>query len=204
MFYLITKDSSILLGPVAWNPGYFNRMLSLYDIQVSFPILEPKGYLNIGLVQVYPVSSILEPPHSSIFEELKGPFWEFNSGQATGFYKVIKKDITITKLLLKEEIANLRYLKEIKGFTMHLHGNLVTCDSSRDNRLSLINTYMSNSVYPITWKFPETSLLLDKSDLYNIINTIAIYVQEQFVWEKSMIDYIDNASTTEELRSLLL
>lgn len=202
MFYLITKNSQILLGPVAWNPGYFSNMLKLRDIVADFPLIEPNGYLETNGLQIYPVMEMLEPAHNSLYEELAGPYWEFKSNSVSGFYKVRTRPIHTTKRALYEKVASVRYTKEVQGVKVTVAGIDVTCDTSREGKLPFITAYMTTSTDTISWKFPEAILDITRTDLENIVTAISQHVQTQFNWEKTILEQIDAATTVEELRSI--
>lgn len=77
----------------------------------------------------------------------------------------------------------------------------VTADTSRDGRAIFVQVY---STLPdgasVDWKFPEGWMNITKKQLGLIIAGGFTYIQEQFVWEKSVGDSADAASTMDELK----
>jgi hypothetical protein len=56
----------------------------------------------------------------------------------------------------------------------------------------------------VHWKFPEAWLTLTKAEASQVVKAGASYVQTQFQWEANLISDINNATTLEELDSIVI
>jgi hypothetical protein len=153
---------------------------------------------------LFPVDAINVPDHHPIFDQLVGPFWNYDGNTATGSYNVVPADINLSKGALKQVTANQRWIKENTPFKTTVQGVEVTVDVSRDNRNIFVQKYQTmTDGETVDWKFPETWLTLTKAELGTIVFAGGIYIQTQFAWEKGLVDQIDAASSHDELKGLV-
>ena len=212
MQYLIVENRQIVhLGPMNWNTRKFQSEINdLADqegleIDFTFSPTEPEGYIKISdTLEVFPVDAINVPDHNPLFEQLVGPFWNYDGNKATASYDAIPADINASKGALKQLAANQRWIKENTPFKMTVQGVEITVDVSRDNRNIFVQKYsMMADNETVDWKFPETWLTLTKAELGEVVSGGAAHIQTQFDWEKSLVDQIDSATSFDVLKTLV-
>lgn len=203
--YLLTENKNVILGPMSWKPRSFQSELDDLEVDFIVPIVAPE-YIQIdNIYEIIPVSDLDYPDINYNFEQLVGPFYNFENNRATGYYTKTNLDINVVKNNLKTIIAFNRYNKEILGCTVIIQNVTVTVDTSRDGRNIFVQKYMlMDTAELVEWKFPECWLTLSKTDLGLVIFAGATWIQNQFTWENSISTAINAASTIEELKLITL
>lgn len=204
-YILVENRKTVLLGPMPWRHRFIQSELDDLGINYTVSPTEPNGYLKItDKVEIFP-ATIYAPPHDTMYECLAGPFWAFSNNKAAGAYEVLNKNIDHIKADLKTLAANERYIKENTPFKMTVQDIEVTIDASRDNRNIFVQKYsFMNDNETVNWKFPETWLTLTKSELGSIVMAGATHIQTQFDWEVNISQQIDNATTIDALKQIVI
>lgn len=203
MDYLIVENrQTVHLGPMNWRQRRFQEEINDLEIEYTVPVSE-QGYIKVNdSLEIFPVS--LEVPAADpLFECFAGPFWTYGDDIAIGKYEVESLNIATIKANIKSVVASKRYEKEVAGTTIALQSNVVSLDTTRENRngFAQIHSQMQDDSV-IDWKFSSCWLTLTKEEVKTIVNTINSYVQEQFTWEKTVVDTVDQASTVDELKQI--
>jgi hypothetical protein len=212
MQYLLVENRQIVhLGPMNWNARRFqseiNEIADQEDLEINYTFspTESQSYIKISdTVELFPVDAINVPDHDPLFDQLVGPFWNYDGDTATGSYNVVPADINLSKGALKQVTANQRWIKENTPFKTTVQDVEVTVDASRDNRNIFVQKYQTMADgETVDWKFPETWLTLTKAELGAIVSEGAAHIQTQFAWEKGLVDQIDAATSHDELKGLV-
>lgn len=206
MQYVLVKDRQfILLGPIEWRARFIQSELDDLGINFTVPQTAPVDYLQVTSgIEIFRVA-IKTPNHDPLYEQLEGPYWNFDSNFADGWYYPIAKDLTTVKGDLKKIAAAERYKKEVAGTKITINGVEVSLDTSREGR-AIFNQHITSmtSSSSIEWKFPEGWVTLTKANITAIISAVSDHIQQQFVWEKSVGQLIDAASTKEDLSAITI
>lgn len=203
MDYLIVENrQTVHLGPMNWRQRRFQEEINDLEIEYTVPATE-QGYIKVNdNLEIFPVSLAI-PGYDPLFECLSGPFWEYENQTAVGTYIVQPLEIYYVKQSLIAITSAKRYEKEIGGTKVNIRGTDVSLDTSREGRNVFAQTYIHPSDgSTVNWKFPEAWIVLTKEELKSVIDTVNVYVQEQFTWEKNIVDAINSARTAEELKSI--
>lgn len=206
MQYLLVENKQIVhLGPIFWRHRFIQSEVDDLEIDYIVSPTEPESYVKINdSVEIYPVV-LDQPSFDPLYEQLEGPFWNFENQTATGTYNVIARDINHTKDDLKALASSERYKKEISGVKHNIQNTEVTIATDRDSRnIFTQKLIVMNDTDTIQWKLPENWTALSKTDLIDILNAINNHVQAQFDWEKDIVFQINSASTFEELKSIVI
>ena len=212
MQYLLVENRQIVhLGPMNWNARRFqseiNDLAEQEDLEINYKFspTESLSYIKINdTIELFPVDFINVPDHDPLFDQLVGPFWNYDNNTATGSYNVIPADINASKGTLIQMTAGQRWIKENKPFQMSVQSTQVTIDFSRTNRNVYVSQYAAMAdTDTVSWKFPEAWLTLSKTDLGSIITSGNAYVQTQYNWEKGLVDQINAANTADDLKALV-
>lgn len=206
MQYVLVRDRQfILLGPIEWRARFIQSELNDLGIDYTVPQTEPASYLKINdNIEIF-TATVKIPNHDPIYEELEGPYWNFDNNFADGWYYPRNKNLEHAKGALKNIAAAERYKKEIAGTKLTINGTEISVDTSREGR-ALYNQQLASmsTSTSIDWKFPEAWLTLSKTNMNAIVTGINTFIQDQFTWEKSISDAIDTATSREELTAITI
>jgi arabinogalactan endo-1,4-beta-galactosidase len=156
-------------------------------------------------IKILPVQGTPNPEFNSKIEMLHGPFWEFTDTVAISSYEVWSMPVDAVKNQLKAVLAAERYRKEIAGVKVTIQNTEVTVDTTRDIRNNLVHHYvLMEDNDTIQWKFNTTWLTLTKSEVETLVKAGKSYIQTQFEWEANLIIEINNATTLEQLDSIVI
>jgi hypothetical protein len=205
-YLLVENKQTVLLGPIFWRHRFIQNELDDLDIDYTVPPVEPNAYLKItDNIEVYPIAAITSDPIDTRFEQLAGPFWNFDNQIATGHYTTAPKSLDTIKSEFLQLTANERYRKEIAGAQVTVQDTVVTVDTSRDGRNIFVQKYtLMSDTDTVQWKFPETWLTLTRSELGTVVAAGAAHIQSQFDWESAIAAQITSAATVDDLRSIVI
>lgn len=210
--YVITHHhdyDEVLLGPVEWNPRFIASVLR-QDLDLSYtPTLAESDVKKVPFdilpnVRVRPVEFVSEA-HNPKTQFLIGPYWSYTDDLATATYKANPKDINIIKSELKQELAAVRYEKEISGTKVTIQGKEVTADTNRGSRDIFAQKYLlMGDNDTVEWKFPEGWVTLTKTEMAQVVTAINNHVQNSFTWELQKVNEIDSCETHDYLNDVVI
>lgn len=205
-YVLVEKRQSILLGPMPWRHRFFQSELDDLEVEYTLTPAIPTGRIQINQdLEIMPVLQLTSPPIDVVYESPVGPFWTFDDNGAYGTYTKKDNDLDFSKGHLKSVAAAERYRKENLGTTAVIQGTTVTIDTSRDGRNIFVQKYsLMGDNDTVNWKFPEGWLILTKGELGAVILAGSTYIQNQFEWEHTISQQIDNAQTAQELKNIVI
>lgn len=227
--YLLIENRQIVhLGPVDWRPRFIQSEIEDLGIYFTVPPTE-QGYIRLSdNVELIPVVDFESPVIDPNFEMPVGPTWNFNdvllegpekkvrSSSAIAVYDKKDKPLEEVRQTIINLTASIRYNKEqlgtkvvIRPEVLDENNNIVspaievTADTSRDGRAIFVQVYstMADGA-TVDWKFPEGWFNITKEELGLVIAGGFTYIQEQFVWEKSIIDRVYMAADMAELKAI--
>ena len=205
-YLLVENKQTVLLGPIFWRHRFIQSEIDDLDIDYTVPPVEPNSYVKISdELEVYPISDLLTPQYDPTFEQMAGPFWNFDNQVATGYYTVVPKELEAIKNDLRSLAASERYRKEVAGVQVTVQNTTVTVDTSREGRNIFVQKYtLMADTDTVQWKFPETWLTLTRSELGTVVSASATHFQRQFDWESSIVAQIASAVDADELKSIVI
>ncbi len=202
--YAVVYKNRVIVGPMEWNRGIFQGSLAKEGVQVQLPRVPPDTWpftVN-GDAFIVPVQEN-RPDMNVMVEYYYGPLWDIQPDLVIANYEVQDQDMASARLNFKAQAADERYRKEVAGVTHVVQGITVTLDTSRDGRNIFVQKLaFMNDGDTVNWKFPESWLLLTKSDLASVVQAGAGHIQSCFDWEKSISDQIDAAQTKQQLLAI--
>jgi hypothetical protein len=207
MQYVLVQDKqSVLLGPIFWRHRIIQSELEDLEVDYIVSPTEPNQYLKINdSLEIYPVSGLDIPSHNSTYEQLDGPYWQFNDGIAFGSYNIAPIQIDSIKNKLISLAANERYKKETSDISLSIQNTSITVATDRDSRNLYVQKLLTmGDNDTVQWKFPEGWLALSKQDLTSILSSVNQHVQEQFDWESTTIDQINSAQDVTSLQGITI
>jgi hypothetical protein len=202
-YVLVQNKQTILLGPIDWRYRFIQSELDDLEVDYTASPTEPNGYLKINdELEIYPVTLEM-PSYDGMYQHLSGPHWEFIDEKALGEYVVLDRDIQFIKNDLKELASNERYKKQNAGTSLTLQDTEIFVDTSVDERNVFVHKILTMTDEETAhWKFSNVWLNVTKLELNTVLTTITNFVQEQFVWEKNIVDQIESSQTIDELKSI--
>lgn len=199
-YVLVENKTTVLLGPTSWKPRFIQSELNDLEVNYTISPAEPNGYLKINdQLEIYPVQ-LADPIFDPVFDEPAGPFWSFDNEIAIGNYNIVGRNIDSIKNSLKVVAAAERYRRECAGTQITINNITVSLSTDRDGRKTFQGLTTETT---IAFKFSEGFIDITQADINNINATISNYVQQQFDWEKTIVDQIDNSTTREELQIVM-
>ena len=207
MKYVLINDNFVINGPRTWNARSFESTLD-DDLEITLklplqktdeePIIIDENTRILAAQLVY-------PGHNEKIEYLHGPFWDYSDDFATGTFQILPKDIDWVKSNLYQQVADIRYSREISGANTTIQNTTVTIDTSRGNRDIFVQKYLlMGENDTVQWKFPEGWLTITKAELGSVVDAGVKHVQSQFDWEVTKSTEINNCVTLEELDAIKL
>lgn len=199
--YAVVYKEKVIVGPMNWNRAIFQGALERQKITTQLPRVAPEQLpLTVNEdAQIMAVEEI-RPEMNPMVEYYYGPTWSIDNNKAIASYAVVDSPIEAARVNFKNQAADERYKKEIKGVTVEVQGTAVTVDTGRDARNIFVQKYaLMADDEVVNWKFPEAWLTLTRAELGQVVAGGAAYIQGCFDWEKSICDQIDAATTKEAL-----
>ena len=205
MQYILTENKQVVLGPMNWKQRFIQSELDDLEVEYTVAPIE-QGYIKIDdQYELFPLTGIDVPTYDPTYEQLVGPFYTFTDNAATSSYTKQDLPIDTAKSTLKALAASERYKKEISGTKVTVQGVEVTVDTDRMARNVFVQQYTLMGATDTThWKFPEAWLTVSKTDLADIVTASTAYIQTQFDWEKEINDQITAATTTDQLKAIVI
>lgn len=201
--YAVVYKERVIVGPMDWNRGLYQGSLEDKGVNTLLPRVAPEdSELPLVINEDARIMKVEEvrPSLNPMVEYYYGPLWDVSGTTAVATYEVHDSPIDAARVNFKNQAAEERWKKEVKGTKINIEGTEVSVDTTREGRL---NYAQKLSTLPdgatINWKFSEGWLTLTKAQLTAVTSAANAYVQTCFDWEKTINDQIDAATTKEEL-----
>jgi hypothetical protein len=194
--YILTKDNFVFAGPNVWHPKLFASYIEDdFDLVVTLPVAAPVSGTDLGNgITCYDVTNVIIPEYNAKTQRLDGPFYSFANNVATQTFTVVDKSIEQVQSELLTTLADTRWTKENAGVDFVIQGQTVHLDTARNTKGAYLHAQQT-AQGPIEWKFGNFWLTVTPAELYDVVQAVTAYVQETFIWEKTLQDQI-LASTT--------
>lgn len=208
MDFILTENKHVIYGPKPYNKKKFESVITDdtdYEDNVSLPF-DNTGYYSVSdTIEIYPLTSIVIPSYTSLYQQLAGPFYDFIEGvSASSYYTVLDKPIDVIKQELKAIVTNNRYLTETQGMTVTIQNTDVFLYTSREDRNMYLQAFQLGAGGN-TWKFKNNIwLTLSIEDLQTIVITVLSHVQNCFDWESNKTSEIENCNSLEDIKNITL
>jgi len=207
MNYGLIDNGYMKVGPRDYIRVFFEDYLKScgieFDLPSSYDSLEP--IVISDTIKIAPVEDPIIPSFNIPTEQLAGPFWNTNENPVTGWYDVASVNLDFAKNKLKELLADKRYEKENANIDITVQSKTVSISKRRGPSRNIwinILTTMGDADTK-NYKFnDETWLVLTKSDIRSIADTINQSIQAAFDWELLFINRIDAATTATQIQEL--
>lgn len=199
--YVLTQNGFVVNGPRQWNYNSFKNTLT-DELGIDFDL--PRTKEDDQMIDINETTKIYAAELTdSVFDPRThfqhGPFWEFTH-KAYGTYQVLEQPVEAVRNVLKSNVTNNRWRKEVAGVKTTVQGLEVTVDTNRGDRDVFVQQFLlMGDTDTVKWKFPEGWLILSKSDLGQIVFAGVTHVQNQFVWEAAKLAELDACVTNSEL-----
>lgn len=212
--YVVTDHNSqnfVILGPIAWKPRYIGDIIS-DEIQEDVTITQADE-LRVPFdvrpgVTIRRTTISHEPITNDLIQVHQGPTWTYDDEnlehQATAHWHVQDRGMDETRAILKNKVADLRWKRENMGITLTIQDLSVWCDTARGSRDIFLQKFMMMADGDVVnWKFPNTWLMLTKSELGLIVSSGSAHIQSCFDWELAQNQLIDACDSLTELAALV-
>lgn len=203
--FIIVLNNEVKFGPENWNKFIFEAILrEECNINVNLPI-QNKNFIEVNnFCKIYPVKSVDMESYNENFDLMEGPIWTFNDTYAEYTYNRIDRPLQEIKNIFKNKITEKRWKREIQGTSVTINNKDFFVSTKREERDIFLKKYLVlNENETTQWKFSEEWTELTKANLKTINDSINSYVEQQFVWEKTKHDEIDNCQSVEEIKTFI-
>lgn len=200
MYAVVYKDR-VIVGPMEWNRGLYEGSLKKHGVSNTLPRIAPEQlpYVVNDDAKIMRVEEV-RPEINPMVEYHYGPQWDVSADNAVATYEVHETPIESARNNFKQLAAEERWKKEVAGTSVTINDTTVAVDTTREARNLFVQKFMFMDENEVAnWKFLESWIVLSKSDLGTIIETIDTHVQSAFDWEKTINDEITEATTKDEL-----
>ena len=204
MFIIVLNDE-IKYGPIIWNKFIFETILrEEFDLNVNLPI-QNENFIKVNdFCTIYPVKNLEMKFYNENFDLMEGPIWTFNDTYAAYTYNRIDRPLQEIKNIFKEKITKKRWDREIQGINVTINDKEFFVSTEREKRDNFLKKYLIlNENETTQWKFPEEWVELTKENLKTINDSINLYVEQQFIWEKIKHNEIENCQSIEEIKTFI-
>ena len=204
MFIIVLNDE-IKYGPIIWNKFIFETILrEEFDLNVNLPI-QNENFIKVNdFCTIYPVKNLEMESYNENFDLMEGPIWTFNDTYAAYTYNRIDRPLQEIKNIFKEKITKKRWDREIQGINVTINDKEFFVSTEREKRDNFLKKYLIlNENEKTQWKFPEEWVELTKENLKTINDSINLYVEQQFIWEKIKHNEIENCQSIEEIKTFI-
>lgn len=201
--FIIVLNGDVKFGPEKWNKFLFESVLKEdYNITTTLPLTN-KNVMEINnICKIYPIKEVPVESFNGDFYLLEGPFWTLNESYAEYSFNKIEKPLEEAKNVFKNKIASKRWIKENENINVTINNKNYSVSTKRENRDIFLKKYLVlNDNETTQWKFTEEWVELTKLNLKEINDFINSHVEQQFIWEKTKCQEIDNCQNIEELKT---
>jgi len=202
--FLITHNNNVILGPMKYNARRFTEVIEDdCEITVTLPTTNDSYYEVNDEIKIYPVQGTPNPEYNSKTEYLHGPFYTYVDGVAISSMVVEQLPLSAAQNFVKQEAANVRWTKQNSGVKVTLNDVEYTFATDLETK-STFHQYITSNLESVNWKVnQDTWIVLSKSDIQTVFNSIVSHVQSAFDWEVAKLAEIIN-TTHETLPTLSL
>ena len=202
--FLITHNNNVILGPMKWNARRFTEVIEDdCEITVTLPTTNDSYYEVNDEIKIYPVQGTINPEYNSKTEYLHGPFYTYVDNVAISSMVVEQLPLSAAQNFVKQEAANVRWTKQNSGVKVTLNNVEYTFATNLQTK-STFHQYITSNLESVNWKVnQDTWIVLTKSDIQTVFNSIVNHVQSAFDWEVAKLSEIVN-TTHETLPTLSL
>jgi hypothetical protein len=196
--YALLDKSQIKVGPRQYSLAFFREYLTEQSVEFDLPF-EYNGTDAIIINDDIKIVRVLDPTtpaYNPLTEQLAGPYYDISVDPITGYYDVAPREIDSVKNELIALAAQTRYTKENAGIEVTVRGQTVKVGTTKEERATWHQLLTIIGDETIKFKF-SSSLWIDIShaDVKQVVDAIANYVQNLFVWEAEIVGRI-NAATS--------
>lgn len=202
--FVITYNNNVILGPMKWNARRFTEVIEDdCEITVTLPTTNDTYYEVNDEIKIYPVQGTANPEYNTKTEYLHGPFYEYIDGIAYSSMVVEQLPLSAAHNFIKQEAANVRWTKQNSGVKVTLNNVEYTFNTDLQTK-STFHQYITADLESVNWKVnQDTWIVLSKSDIQTVFNSIVNHVQSAFDWEVAKLAEIVD-STHETLPTISL
>lgn len=202
--FLITHNNNVILGPMKYNARRFTEVIEDdCEITVTLPTTNDSYYEVNDEIKIYPVQGTPNPEYNSKTEYLHGPFYTYVDGVAISSMVVEQLPLSAAQNFVKQEAANVRWTKQNSGVKVTLNNVEYTFNTDLETK-STFHQYITSNLESVNWKVnQDTWIVLSKSDIQTVFNSIVSHVQSAFDWEVAKLAEIIN-TTHETLPTISL
>jgi hypothetical protein len=205
MFIIKYKDS-VILGPMVWRQlRFIDAIKEECEIEASLPATNVGYYEVNDDIKIWPVNPNPQEVqvYNPMIEYLHGPIWDCNEGIATPSYTVEKLPLLASQNFFKQKAGTIRWEKQNSGVKVTLNDVEYTFATDLETK-SIFHQYITSDLESVNWKInQDTWIVLSKSDIQTVFNSIVNHVQAAYDWEVAKLSEIVN-STYEQLTTLSL
>ena len=204
MEYILVENRQIVHLHMPWRPRFFQSELD--ELEVDYVVSEAEqGYIKINdNFEIIPITSDTTMPYDSLYQTLVGPFYTYGDREVSIGYAVYDQDLDTVKNSLKIIAATERYRREGLGVTATINGQQVSLYTSREARGQYTDLVSWIGDGTVKWKFNTGFVLVDKTAAQAMLSSVLDYVQQQYDWEYALSQTIDNCTTIDELRAVVI
>lgn len=205
-YLLVQNRSSVLLGPVFWQPRFIASVLADAGVDWTPPPVGPESVQQItDSAEIFPVIGITQPAYNPVFEQLAGPYWDYSDAGAVGHYNIVQRELSAIRSTLLDQTATERWRREIAGIQYTIGDQTVTVATDRESRNIYTQKILSlDDTTTVQWKFPQGWVIVTKADLIALLGAIDAHVQAQYDWEAGIVAQISAAQTVTELQEIVI
>ena len=197
MLFVIVYNNSVILGPMEWKARRFSEVIEDdCEITVTLPTTNESYYEVNDEVKIWPVQGTQNPTFNTKTEYLHGPFYTYVDGVAISSMVVEQLPLSAAQNFVKQDASGVRWTKQNSGVKVTLNNVEYTFATDLQTK-SIFHQYITANLESVNWKVnQDTWIVLSKSDIQTVLNSIVSHVQSAFDWEVAKLAEI--VDTTHE------
>lgn len=214
--FVLTLNDAVVLGPIKWNSGDFNKVLNqngANDILPADILAYKQGIVPVNqplvltdALKIYQVSNVVnDTGFDNILFDGTDITWDLTSGKAVGTYTPTSKSIEHIKTTLKQNLRNKNNILEDTPITVEIDGTEFTISATSWGRIFVITKILRLADgESCSWWNNKVKTTVTKDQLKQMLNAIDDYIDSLWDDEIPKIVEIDSCDTVAKLKNIVI
>jgi hypothetical protein len=214
--FVLTLNDAVVLGPIKWNSGDFNKVLNqngANDILPTDILAYKQGIVPVNqplvltdALKIYQVSNVVnDTGFDNILFDGTDITWDLTSGKAVGTYTPTSKSIKHIKTTLKQNLRNKNNILEDTPITVEIDGTEFTISATTWGRIFVITKILRLADgESCSWWNNKVKTTVTKDQLKQMLNAIDDYIDSLWDDEIPKIVEIDSCDTVAKLKIIVI
>jgi hypothetical protein len=212
--FVVTLDNTVILGPVNWNSGEFNKILNQHNVSDILPSdilaykqgIVPKDtpLVIIENLKIYQVDKIInDTGFDNILFNGTDISWDYLTGKAVGTYVPTLNSLEHIKTTLKQNLRNKNSILEDTSINVNIDGTEFNISATSWGRLFIMTKILRLADgESCDWWNNKEKITVTKEQLMTMLIAVDDYINSLWDDEIPKITAIDVCTTVDQLKQI--